>query len=300
MCKTWNIVYACKHTVQIRLSTCGGSFTTQSRKASPPKSACHSGPLLALHPIQACGPCQLTNVQNSLYAKVEALQAVSLDANSWSAPPNPELEAAEEEYRDRCFAISRNYPSQRYEKYARPEKRRVGTRGGYSLLRCEVRPEDIPEHYRTEQAGWDGSWGSGWKTMEEDLAETEAEKPSGAWFGSELDDEMPVDPPESSCGERAPIGSVEQPVESPLVPAVKCLAVERQSSYLEVCARRTHEAENTLLSAIHVPENNLSVRQGPDCRRRLKLLSFRTRSWSEFRGAENDRQCVRHWMAFGT
>lgn len=135
---------------------------------------------------QACGQCQEVEVVKEYQERGSRLreESLALEEGGWAAQSKvqAELDALEAEWSTRSFAISRQFPSQRLEKYLRPEKGQCTTRiGTPSPLKQPVLPEDIPDAYvasHGSSASWDADWGSGWKTMDEELEEIEADKPA--------------------------------------------------------------------------------------------------------------------------
>lgn len=175
MCKTWNIKYACDHVFQFRLSTCRGTFTTQAKPTSNPKATCNSGSVLAFRSSTSCGPCQRSEIEKAMDERIMSLKAHEQDP--WS--PSEELIQAEAEYAGQSYLLDKRFPGQRFHKHARPEKGwRPYLRRG-TLLKQEVKPEDVVERWEANKTafggGWD-DWDEGYKTMEEELAESEAEK----------------------------------------------------------------------------------------------------------------------------
>ncbi|KAK4898655.1 hypothetical protein LTR27_003827 [Elasticomyces elasticus] len=143
----------------------------------PPRAACHSAASLAVRSLQPCGACQRAAIEERHTELISDLKAA--EPGSWT--PSIELVEAEAEWEIQSFHLTRQYPERRFEKFARPEHGQRATPmriPGPSPLRQEVRPADVPDDaHAWTSGGWDADWGSGWKTMEEELAEQEAEKP---------------------------------------------------------------------------------------------------------------------------
>ncbi|TKA74902.1 hypothetical protein B0A55_03747 [Friedmanniomyces simplex] len=177
MCHSRSLAYTCHHTIPFRLSTCRGTFPTdtttitttnanQSKRPTTtttttsrlPRAACHSSPSLTLHSPQPCGRCQCAAVEEQHAQRLAVvLRAAGPHAtsSSWmtTPPPSPpELqEATEAEFAEYSYRLSRRFPD-REGKSARPWEqgpRRVlglsstmrGTGCG-SPLRWEVLPGD--------------------------------------------------------------------------------------------------------------------------------------------------------------
>jgi hypothetical protein len=175
MCKTWSITYDCKHTSLIRLSMCRGTFIYTTKKLVVPKALCHGAPSLSIRSYQDCGTCQHTKAELELAAPLTEVDPTQSSASSWNL--DGAVTEQRYDYGGASWSVEKKFPKPRIEKSVRPEKGPQATRSISSPLRAELRPEDIPDDVLYEGMSWEEEWVSGWKTMEEDLAEAEPEKP---------------------------------------------------------------------------------------------------------------------------
>lgn len=164
MCKAWSIRHTCKHYVQFRLSTCRGTFTTQSRTASKAESACTASPCLTFKAPYGCGRCQKRDAETTNVATIE-------DLRSRLAWADPELSHAEMAFEREAWSLHRRFPQKNCGKYTRPSTHERTTKLRGSLLRSEVQPEEVVED------GWEeyyNSWLSGCGANADEAVEYEA------------------------------------------------------------------------------------------------------------------------------
>ncbi|KAK3696895.1 hypothetical protein LTR37_017725 [Vermiconidia calcicola] len=154
MCKTWTLTYTCTHTRLIRLSKCRGTVTIQPKATSNPKAACHT-----------CGECERAKVEKEL---LDALSAVQ--ARSSACIVDLKVAAAQEEYDQQIHALWKRIPGKQFKKYARPEKGEETTclPRRTSLLRREVRVEDVVVKYEPNKTAVGGGWD--WEAQEGDYS----------------------------------------------------------------------------------------------------------------------------------
>ncbi|KAK1071439.1 hypothetical protein LTR12_013035 [Friedmanniomyces endolithicus] len=184
MCHSRSITYTCHHTLTFRLSTCRGTFTTAAHPKrswnNVRRAACHDSPAVALRSPQSCGECQSAAI-GAKYAGLQAdLQKAAMESPSaWKDYPSSEYREAELELTEQCCRDIRPFPGP-WVKLARLKhdaRRTPGVRGvGCSPLRRELRPEELPEGMGCTAWGWNDDWGSGRKTMAEEVEEREAEE----------------------------------------------------------------------------------------------------------------------------
>ncbi|KAI7255234.1 hypothetical protein KC343_g4978 [Hortaea werneckii] len=158
MCKIWNIKYGCDHIFSFRLSTCRGSVTAQAQSGDTPKVLCHPSPALNFYDkSQSCGPCQRRPEEDALAQWIDAMRKDG-DENIY------EVQA---EYDKQLYRLNRRLPDGQKKKCIRPpQKERITTqikRG--SLLKFEVKPEEIPED---EYAEYYRQWALPSSTITED------------------------------------------------------------------------------------------------------------------------------------
>ena len=86
-----------------------------------------------------------------------------------------EVMEAEAECEMHIWTLGKKYPAGRTKKYARPEKGRHPTRLRGSLLKTDLKEEDIVERWEPTAnatgAGWDDDWGDGWSVCASDTRE---------------------------------------------------------------------------------------------------------------------------------
>ncbi|KAF2164561.1 hypothetical protein M409DRAFT_56397 [Zasmidium cellare ATCC 36951] len=185
MCNVRTLTYSCSHTIPFRLSTCAGTFTYQTRK-SPTGTlpSCRSFPLLTFISPQPCGACLKAAAEKVLEEKIARLRLehLSSETDDWTAEPPEALVQAEAELASEVWRLEAFYPEQaRFKKDLRPEKGRVPTRSG-SLLRREVRVEDVVLRAQGNMTAateeWDyESWKlGGFRDLGEEIAEDERER----------------------------------------------------------------------------------------------------------------------------
>ncbi|RMY61715.1 hypothetical protein D0865_00835 [Hortaea werneckii] len=137
MCKIWNIKYSCDHIFSFRLSTCRGSVTAQVKPGDTSKVLCHPSPGLSFYDkSQLCGPCQRHPEEESLAQWMDAMRKDS-DENIY------EVQA---EYDKQLYQLNRRLPDGQKKSIRPAQKAHMTTRiKRGSLLKFEVKPEDIPE-----------------------------------------------------------------------------------------------------------------------------------------------------------
>ncbi|RMY10893.1 hypothetical protein D0867_05553 [Hortaea werneckii] len=177
MCKIWNIKYSCDHIFSFRLSTCRGSVTAQVKPGDTPKILCHPSPALSFYDkSQLCGPCQRHPEEELLAQWMDAARKDS-DENIY------EVQA---EYDKQLYQLNRRLPDGQKKRCNRPLKERMTTqmqRG--SLLKFEVKPEDIPED---EYAEYYRQWASSSSTITADQSWNEEGSQSDFGLGLEHDE----------------------------------------------------------------------------------------------------------------
>ncbi|KAK3111291.1 hypothetical protein LTR53_013602 [Teratosphaeriaceae sp. CCFEE 6253] len=157
------MTYACQHSIPIRLSTCLGNFTEFKQKKHEVKPRCHSRAQLALHSPYPCGPCQRSDPEAQCVARLEALRLADHEAGAEERGPG--LVAAEIEVPDELYRLTRR----------KGVLRRPGKRAG-SLLKVEVKADDVVGRGGQGGDGWGDDWGSGYPTLDEELEEQEADE----------------------------------------------------------------------------------------------------------------------------
>lgn len=139
-----------------------------------PRVQCKGTSCLVIRSLQPCPACQRIVIEKRCSERLIRIRAA--EEGVWFK--SLELQHAEEECGKEIHRLTQGIiPRPRFEKRLRPEKGCGPTRVTKSPLRREVRPEDVSEGVIDVSGGWDSDWGTGWKTMDEELAEQEAEKP---------------------------------------------------------------------------------------------------------------------------
>ncbi|RMY15954.1 hypothetical protein D0868_00593 [Hortaea werneckii] len=175
MCKIWNIKYGCDHIFSFRLSTCRGSVTAQVKPGDTSKVLCHPSPALSFYDkSQFCGPCQRRPEEESL---AQWMDAVRTDGDD-------KIYEVQAEYDKQLYQLNRRLPDGQKKRCIRsPQKEQMTTRMKRgSLLKYEVKPEDIPED---EYAEYYRQWASPSSTITAD--QSWDEEGSQSDFGLGLD-----------------------------------------------------------------------------------------------------------------
>ncbi|KAF7187144.1 hypothetical protein HII31_11525 [Pseudocercospora fuligena] len=181
MCQTRNISYACGHTFNFRLSTCGGTYTYVSRKAREKRASCVGSALITMKSDAICGSCARTAREKKLNDELTALKRslAKPDVDEWMMETPEEVLAAESKRDQELYLLDRRFPDGRVKKTARPEKGPGATRPGNrkSVLRQEVTPENVVVKLDINpyavSASWD-DWGDDYVRLEDEVAENQA------------------------------------------------------------------------------------------------------------------------------
>ncbi|KAI7279872.1 hypothetical protein KC345_g5118 [Hortaea werneckii] len=177
MCKIWSIKYGCDHIFTFRLSTCRGSVTAQAKSGDTPTTLlCHPSPALSFcNKSQSCGPCQRRPEEESLAQWMDAVKEDG-DENIY------EVQAG---YNKQLYQLNRRLPDGQKKKTTRPPQQMTThhTKRG-SLLKFEVKPEDIPED---EYAEYYRQWALPSSTFTEDQSRSEEGSQSDFGLGLEHD-----------------------------------------------------------------------------------------------------------------
>ncbi|KAH9827713.1 hypothetical protein Tdes44962_MAKER00439 [Teratosphaeria destructans] len=173
MCKSLAIHHTCTHTIPFRLSTCRGTYAHPTLKPHPhphpppSKPGCTSLPTLTLLSTTPCGTCLATSLHTRLEQDLAATKELHSSHGETNGqcppplPPAPAIREAEAQFDRESWALQRRFPTGRFKVFRRPERGLRVRRG--SLLRCEVRAEDVV----VRACG----------TLEQELAAAEGEEP---------------------------------------------------------------------------------------------------------------------------
>jgi hypothetical protein len=196
MCKVEVTLYTCKHSHKHTCSLCRGLI-----KQAPDSniSACRKGTSLYTHAPHKCGPCSRNDAQDEVYREMGFTREQDL------------TEAQRTELDERLAEAICNIPTTNWRAPAplvygrRPSQSRSVTRRRGSLLRFEVKAEDIggPEAWESDTVpasgdfvpvyetvcggGWESDW---WPSETRSLAEEIAEDAAARGTESEVDQDQ--------------------------------------------------------------------------------------------------------------
>ena len=166
MCKTWRIHYECAHAGHVRFSTCRGTKTvpqdkTHKYKHATPRPACFGGTSLTFKFDRTkCGPCEKFESEKQLQKEIAE--------NLGSSQFDPD------EYAKRLWKIESGFPAKRGKTLRAPIPADPSKVNRGSLLKIEVRPEDIVEVQSLEKTSeemewekWKNEWGSEWDSADD-------------------------------------------------------------------------------------------------------------------------------------
>jgi len=172
MCNITDYQYTCKHHIQHVWSACRGQIKATKDSNTP---ACQKSPSLYVNYLTICGSC----------ARAEAEQKLRRDLKESDHDSTESFESA---IQGRLAEIATRIPTTNWRQlpspvYGRkPSQKRLHTLRKHSLLRVEVKSEDMggPEAwednvvlatYEAVSDGWDFEWTSETKSLAEELAE---------------------------------------------------------------------------------------------------------------------------------